>query len=111
MINPAVASLQGSTAKGKTSMSNFAPQIQREMLDEKRVRVAAGDCEFMFTRLRPGALLIAIKGNDRGQFGAATIDEAAREFSRTRESVRLFIDTTHAHGPTREVMESWTEWF
>jgi hypothetical protein len=88
-----------------------ASSVHREVTDSGAVRLSAGDCSFTYRRLKPGVVHVTIEGNDRGQFGPATVDEAAAEFGRTPQPVQLFIDTRGATGPTREVMETWTEWF
>src|SRR5688572_6182407 len=85
--------------------------VQREILPDGAVRLAAGACSFLYRRPKPGVLLISIHGDDRGQFGPATVDEAAAEFNRTEQKLQLFVDTRGATGPTRDVMETWTEWF
>src|SRR5688572_13484205 len=84
--------------------------VNREVISDGSVRLSAGACIFEFRRLKPGALLISITGDDRGQFGPATVDETAAEFNRTAQPLKLFIDTRAATGPTRDVMETWTEW-
>jgi hypothetical protein len=92
-------------------MSAALPAAAREVLADGVVRLTAGACTFLYERLRPGVLLITISGQDNGQFGPATVDEAAAEFGRFSGPVRLFVDTRGATGPTRQVMETWTEWF
>jgi hypothetical protein len=91
-------------------MSAESSTIERALLSDGSVRLSSGRCTFSFRRLRPGALLVTIDGYDQGQFGAAPVDEAAAEFSRTSEPVRLYIDTRLASGPTTGVMETWTAW-
>lgn len=90
---------------------NAAAAVQRLVLADGSVRLTSGKCTFDYRRLRPGVLLVAIAGDDRGQFGPATVDELAAELTRTPQPLRLFVDTRGATGPTREVMETWTEWF
>jgi hypothetical protein len=87
------------------------PSVTREVLADGSVRLSAGSCNFSYQRLKPGVLLLSIIGDDRGQFGPATVDETAAEFTRTTQPLKLFVDTRRATGPTREVMETWTEWF
>ena len=86
------------------------PSVTREVLSDGSIRLRAERCEFRFRRLRPGALLVTIDGNDHGQFGPATVDEVAAEFTRTGEPLRLYFDTAAASGPTTGVMETWTAW-
>jgi hypothetical protein len=85
--------------------------MTRETLSDGAVRLSAGNCSFEYRRPRPGLLTITILGNDVGQFGTATVDEVAAEFSRTPDPLRLFVDTRGARGPSRDVMETWTAWF
>lgn len=85
-------------------------QIKREVLSQSEVRLTAGDCSFTYKRLKPATLLMTIRGNDSGQFGAATMDEVNDEFERFGP-VTLFVDTQHAAGPATEVMEAWTAYF
>jgi hypothetical protein len=92
-------------------MSESPPSLSRETLPNGCVRLRSGRCSFEYRRLKPGVILVRIEGNDAGQFGTATVDEVAAEFARTTEPIQLFIDTAQATGPTREVMETWTEWF
>lgn len=95
---------------GLGRMSAESSIIQRDLLPDGTVRLSSGRCAFLYRRLRPGALLVTIDGYDQGQFGAAPVDEAAAEFSRTSEPLRLYIDTQLASGPTTGVMETWTAW-
>jgi hypothetical protein len=92
-------------------MPDPAASVVREVLPTGIVRLMSGPCTFHYQRLRPGVVLIAIRGYDSGQFGPATVDEAAAEFARFVGPVKLFVDTRAATGPTREVMETWTAWF
>jgi hypothetical protein len=92
-------------------MSPSKSTVTREIKAGGVVELSAEGCVFRYERLKPGVVLITIDGNDRGQFGPATVDEVAAEFSRTPSLLTLFVDTRRALGPTREVMETWTEWF
>ena len=88
-----------------------APAIQREALADGTVRLSAERCVFIYRRLRPGVLLVTIVGDDRGQFGSATLDEVADELSRFGKQLLLFCDLRETSGPTTPVMEMWTAWF
>jgi hypothetical protein len=92
-------------------MSGGLPGVTQQVVAGGAVELSAEGCVFRFERLKPGVVLITISGNDRGQFGPATVDEVAKEFGRTSSPLTLFVDTRSALGPTREVMETWTEWF
>ena len=85
--------------------------FERTILQNGTTRLAHERCTFEFARLRPGALLITITGDDTGQFGSAAFDEIADEFSRFGRPVRLFFDATKAAGPASVVMKDWTAWF
>lgn len=84
--------------------------ILREQIDPSTLRLSAGGCAFTYARIRPGALLVTITGDDAGQFGTATIDEVNAEFERFGP-LQLFVDTQHASGPSTAVMEAWTAYF
>jgi hypothetical protein len=85
--------------------------VQREMLADGTVRLSAGTCNFVYQRLQPGVLLITIRGEDRGQFGSATLDEVTNEWTRFGQPLLLFFDLRETRGPTTPVMEMWTAWF
>ena len=87
------------------------PNVNRQVLSDGRVSLTSGRCTFFYERLKPGVLLISIVGNDSGQFGPATVDEVAAEFTRVDQALKLFVDARTATGPVRSVMETWTEWF
>jgi hypothetical protein len=93
---------------GIMASQNF--EIRRETLDQNTTRLSCGNCSFTYRRLKPGTLLLTITGNDKGQFGTATIDEVRAEFERFGV-VTLFVDTHGANGPSTEVMEAWTAFF
>jgi hypothetical protein len=84
--------------------------IQREQINASTLRLSTGDCSFTYERLKPGALLVTIRGDDSGQFGTATIDEVNAEFERFGP-LALLVDTSAASGPSTAVMEAWTAYF
>jgi hypothetical protein len=84
--------------------------IERRELAGGEVQLSAGRCIFSYRRLRPGALLVTIRGEDLGQFGSATVDEVAAEFKRFGQPIGLYVDLRQAKGPATVVMETWTEW-
>jgi hypothetical protein len=90
--------------------SMAAAEITRETTPAGGVRLSAAGCEFAYERLRPGALLVTISGNDAGQFGTSTLDEIRMELLRTRP-LELFIDAREAVGPAVSVSEEWTYFF
>lgn len=85
--------------------------VRREILQDGAVRLSSDRCSFIYRRLRPGVLLMEIAGDDSGEFGVATQDEAAMEFSRSNRPLLLFIDMSEARTPVTKVMEQWTAWF
>jgi hypothetical protein len=91
--------------------TNAATEIQRTFLPDGTLRLSAGNCAFVYRRLRPGVLLITITGDDHGQFGSATLDEVAEELARFGRPLLLFFDLRETRGPTTPVMEMWTAWF
>jgi len=84
--------------------------LSGKQVDDTTLRLSAGGCSFTYRRLKPGALLLTITGDDTGQFGAATIDEVNAEFERFG-TLKLFVDTHQASGPSTAVMEAWTAYF
>ena len=74
------------------------------------MQLSGGGCTFRFRRLRPGAILVTIIGDDVGQFGSATVDEVATEFQRFGQPISLYVDLRQAKGPATVVMETWTAW-
>ena len=85
--------------------------VHREFLTDGAVQLSSADCRFVYRRLRPGIVLLQIFGDDAGQFGTTTQDEAATEFARCARPLELFIDATGALGPATQVMEHWISWF
>ena len=85
--------------------------FQPTILQDGTTWLAHERCTFEFARLRPGALLVTITGDDTGQFGSTAFDEIAGEFSRFGQPLRLFFDATKAMGPASVVMKEWTAWF
>lgn len=67
-------------------------------------------CTITVRRLRPGAMLVRIRGYDRGLLGMAPLDEVAQEVGRC-PPVALFVDAAEAEGATWAVSQQWTRWF
>src|SRR5258708_3680020 len=84
--------------------------VSREVTPQGGVRLAAGNCAFEYQRLKPGALLVTIAGNDTGQFGTATLDEIRMELLRHRP-LELFVDAREAVGAAVSVSDEWTRFF
>jgi hypothetical protein len=85
-------------------------QVTKQALPDGRVSMTAGRGEFMFQRLRPGALLVTISGEDKGQFGTASLDEIRMEIMRYGP-LELLIDAEQALLVTTEVSNEWTRFF
>ena len=85
------------------------PEVKRETLPDG-LRLSAGDCTFLFRRLRSSALLVTISGDDRGQFGTTTLDEIRMELLRNKP-LELFVDARAATGAALSVSTEWTKFF
>lgn len=79
----------------------------REVLADGSVRMTVGEAEFSFERPKAGVLVVTVTGYDKGQFGAAPLDEIASVL-RISAPVQLFIDARNAVGATVRVSEDWT---
>jgi hypothetical protein len=82
----------------------------RVLLADGSVEMAQGGGRFCFRRLRPGALLLSIEGQDTGQFGSAVLDEVRMEIMRGGP-LELLIDASAAVLVTTEVSQEWTRFF
>jgi hypothetical protein len=88
----------------------MSPDVTREALPDGAVRLASGDCAFVFRSLRRGAMLVTITGLDTGQFGTRTLDEVRLELLRHRP-LELFVDAREAIGAAVSVSNEWTHFF
>jgi hypothetical protein len=84
--------------------------MDRETLPDGSLRLRAGDVAFTYNRLRPGALLVRIRGYDRGELGHAVFEPLNAELTIAQPMV-LFVDTSRAEGASTAVSEAWTSWF
>lgn len=84
--------------------------VNRRLLPDGKTQLTAGKADFLYERLRPGAMLVTISGIDSGQFGTATLDEIRLEMLRHRP-VELFIDAHAAIAVTTSVSKEWTHFF
>jgi hypothetical protein len=89
-------------------MTQTAPT--KETLPDGTVRLSAGGCSFEFRRVRPGAMLVTITGQDSGQFGTTSLDEIRLEMLRNRP-LELFVDARDAVGAAVSVSDEWTRFF
>jgi hypothetical protein len=85
--------------------------IHREHLSTGTLRLRSDDCTFLFTRLRPGALLLTVLGEDDGEFGAMVLDELEAEITRFGRPLVLFVDALGTVRVSNVVANRWTEWF
>jgi hypothetical protein len=85
-------------------------QVTRQVIDANRWQLLGSGAQFDYQRLTPGALLVTISGNDRGQFGATTLDEIRLEILR-HQPLELLIDAEEASNVSVEVSRQWTEFF
>jgi hypothetical protein len=74
------------------------------------ITLASVDGRFVFSRPRPGVLLIDASGHDAGQFGSAALDEITNALLRERP-LELFVDTRAAVSVAPRVREEWTRFF
>jgi hypothetical protein len=84
--------------------------ITRELLPGGVVRLSSDGAQFEFARSRPGRLLVTISGIDKGQFGAATLDEITASLDR-EGSLELFVDAREVVGAAVSVSDDWTRFF
>lgn len=85
-------------------------QVIKQLLPDGRVVLTAGGGEFTFQRLRRGALLVTMSGQDNGQFGTATLDEIRMEIMRYG-ALELLVDAAQAVLVSTEVSQEWTRFF
>jgi hypothetical protein len=83
---------------------------ESEVQRDEPVRLTGQSCSFTFRRLRPGVMLVAITGFDRGEHGARALDEMQAEITRFGP-LHLFVDARDATGATTAVSDAWTAWF
>jgi hypothetical protein len=82
----------------------------REALPRGAVKLASTDGHFLFSRPRPGVLLIEVAGHDSGQYGTSVLDEITNGLRRERP-LELFVDTRDAVSVSTQVREDWTRFF
>jgi hypothetical protein len=74
------------------------------------VTLTAGSGSLVLTRPVPGVAIVALRGHDRGDFGAAIFDELRGDVVRY-PPVRLFIDLSASSGAVVTVQDEWSAWF
>ena len=84
--------------------------IRRESLPDGTVELHSPGCTFTYRRLKPGALLVTITGDDKGDFGTAPLDELTLEITRYK-MLSLYVDTRAVRGAAASVTDEWTAWF
>jgi hypothetical protein len=85
-------------------------QHQRIVLPDGRICLSSGKSQFVFERLRPGALRVTFSGDDIGQFGSAALDELRMDLLR-HTPLELFIDAADALTVSVELTNEWTRFF
>ena len=84
--------------------------LSRETLrGREHRRLSTPECEFLFRRLREGALLVTVTGYDRGELGTSPLDELRMELMRYKP-LELFFDARAATAAVR-VSNEWTQFF
>lgn len=84
--------------------------VSKVVQADGRTVLSAEGGQFLFQRLRPGALLVTIVGQDTGQFGTAALDEIRMEIMR-QGTLELLVDASAAVLVTTEVSQEWTRFF
>jgi hypothetical protein len=84
--------------------------MEREQLPDGSLRLSASDVSFTYTRLRPGALLVRIRGFDRGELADACF-EPLHDALAGRAPLDLLVDTRDTEGASTSVSNRWTAWF
>jgi hypothetical protein len=82
-------------------------QLERAVLPNGSIRMTADESAFEFTRPKPGVLVVAVHGYDKGQFGTAPFDEIGSAL-RVAAPLELFVDARNAIGVTVRVSQDWT---
>jgi hypothetical protein len=83
--------------------------MNRETLPGGQIHLSTERCTYLYTRLRPGSVLITISGYDRGELGLLPFEELKREI-KDFGPVEVFIDVRQAFVPTAPVSEGWQNW-
>lgn len=84
--------------------------LQRKVLPDGSIELGSARCTFVYRRLRPGALLVRISGNDSGESVMETLDEVSAEIGRFGQ-LDLFIDLSGVTGAAPRVTDAWAAWF
>lgn len=83
--------------------------MNREVLPGGQIHLSTDRCAYLYTRLRPGSVLITIAGYDRGEFGLVPFEELKKEI-KDFGPVDVFIDARLAFVPTAPVSDGWQTW-
>ncbi len=60
--------------------------------------------------LKPGVIITAISGTDKGELATVALDQIREEFARFRQPLAWFIDAEHSPNVVSQVVEQWTGW-
>ena len=83
----------------------------RDVLANGATRLRTARASFVFTRLRPGVLLVVSTGWDDGAFGDAAVAELSAELARFPVALELFIDASRVQHVSNVARTRWTQWF
>lgn len=81
----------------------------REVQPDGAVRLRGEHASMVIERPGPGAVLVALIGFDRGDFGDAPFAELAQDVAR-HGHVEVFVDTRAALNAVGAVTEQWSAW-
>jgi hypothetical protein len=91
------------------ALTATAVPVTRRAPDAKTVILDDGACAFALHRAAPGAVLITIRGADRGVLASEVFDELARARAEA-DRLHLFIDLRDARMPAAQVSDLWAQW-
>jgi hypothetical protein len=85
-------------------------QFSKTTRPDGTVELSSDAGSFLFQRLRPGALLVTIRGQDNGQFGQTALDEIRLEILRS-QPLELLVDAEQTTLVSTGVSKEWTQFF
>jgi hypothetical protein len=84
--------------------------VTRDTLAAGAVRYRATSGDFVYQRLDPGILGMAMRGRDSDEFGAAPLDAIEREYRLFGRPAIVFFDGFQAESPASAVSDRWVAW-
>ena len=85
--------------------------MTRDVLAGGAFRLSAPSISFLFQRLKPGVLLTAARGIDRGELGSAPLDVVDREQRLFARPVHWYFDASLIESASVAVSDDWAGWF